>query len=114
MFDGIPTMAAQIEAGRVRALATTALQRDPAAARPADGGGAVPGFAYPVWIGLMMPAATPRPIGERLHAEITRIMTSETGQAAMKRTGAQPLVMTIPEYDAHLAAGDRELGGRGP
>ena len=102
MFDGIPTMAAQIEAGRVRALATTALQRNSALPDLPTVAELVPGFAYPVWIGLMMPAATPRPIVERLHAEITRIMTSETGQAAMKRMGAQPLVMTIPEYDAHL------------
>ncbi len=102
MFDGIPTMTPQIEAGRVRALATTALQRDPALPDLPAVAETLPGFAYPVWIGLMMPAATPRPIVQRLHAEITRIMASETGQAAMRRMGAQPLVMTMPGYESYL------------
>jgi tripartite-type tricarboxylate transporter receptor subunit TctC len=102
MFDGIPTMMAQIEAGRVRALATTALRRDPALPDLPAVAELVPGFAYPVWIGLMMPAGTPPPIVARLHDEVTRIMTSAAGQAAMRRLGAQPLVMTIPEFDAHM------------
>jgi len=102
MFDGIPTMMPQIEAGRVRALATTALRRDPALPDLPAVAEAVPGFEYPIWIGLMMPAATPRPIVERLHAEVTRIMESEAGRAAMARMGARPLVMSIPDYEAWL------------
>jgi tripartite-type tricarboxylate transporter receptor subunit TctC len=63
---------------------------------------AVPGFQYPIWIGLMTAAATPRPIVERLHAEITRIMSSEAGTSAMRRMGAEPMVMTLAEFDAYL------------
>jgi len=102
MFDGIPTMIPQIEGGRVRGLATTALRRDPALPDLPAVAEAVPGFEYPIWIGLMMPAATPRPIVERLHAEITRIMSSDSGRAAMRRMGAQPMIMSIPEYEAYL------------
>jgi tripartite-type tricarboxylate transporter receptor subunit TctC len=39
---------------------------------------------------------------ERLHAEITRIMSSEAGQQAMRRMGAEPMVMTLAEFDAYL------------
>jgi len=102
MFDGIPTMKPQIEAGRVRGLATTSLRRDPALPSLPAVAEAVPGFAYPIWIGLMMPAATPAPILERLHAEVSRIVGSEAGQAAMRRMGAEPLVMSLPEYRAYL------------
>jgi tripartite-type tricarboxylate transporter receptor subunit TctC len=62
----------------------------------------VPGFEYPIWIGLMMPATTPRPIVERLHAEITKIMQSEAGRTGMQRMGARPMVMTLVEYEAYL------------
>ena len=102
MFDGIPTMLPQIESGRVRGLATTFLQRDPALPGLPAVAEAVPGFEYPIWIGLMMPAATPRPIVERLHAEVTRIMSSPAGATAMRRMGAAPMAMSIPEFDAWL------------
>jgi tripartite-type tricarboxylate transporter receptor subunit TctC len=102
MFDGIPTMKPQIEAGRVRGLATTAGQRDPALPTLPAVAEAVPGFAYPIWIGLMMPAATPMPIVARLHAEVSRIVGGDAGQAAMRRMGAAPLVMSLSEYRAYL------------
>jgi tripartite-type tricarboxylate transporter receptor subunit TctC len=102
MFDGIPTMKPQIEAGRVRGLATTAGQRDPALSTLPAVAEAVPGFAYPIWIGLMMPAATPMPIVARLHAEVSRIVGGDAGQAAMRRMGASPLVMSLSEYRAYL------------
>jgi tripartite-type tricarboxylate transporter receptor subunit TctC len=102
MFDGIPTMIPQIQAGRVRGIATTALTRDRALPELPAVAEAVPGFQYPIWIGLMTAAATPRPIVERLHAEITRIMSSEAGTSAMRRMGAEPMVMTLAEFDAYL------------
>jgi tripartite-type tricarboxylate transporter receptor subunit TctC len=102
MFDAIPTMREQIAAGRVRALGTTALTRDPALPEVPAVAEQVPGFEYPIWIGLMMPSGTPRPIVERLHAEISRIMASAAAQAAMRRMGAEPLVMSLAEYDAFL------------
>ncbi|MBK1658804.1 tripartite tricarboxylate transporter substrate binding protein [Paracraurococcus ruber] len=111
MFDGIPTMIPQIEAGRVRGLATTALQRDPALPALPAVAEAVPGFEYPIWIGLMMPAATPRPIVARLHGEITRIMDGEAGRAAMARMGARPLVMSLSDYDAYIRRDIETLAG---
>jgi tripartite-type tricarboxylate transporter receptor subunit TctC len=111
MFDGIPSMAPQIAAGRVRGLATTGARRDaflpdlPAVAE------LVPGFEYPIWIGLMMPAAAPRPIVERLHAEVTRIMASPEGRQAMRRMGADSMVMTLAEYDAYLRRDVETLAG---
>ncbi len=102
MFDGIPTMLPQIAAGRVRALATTGEARDAALPDLPAVAEVVPGCVYPIWIGLMMPAATPRPIVERLHAEVTRIMQSEAGRGAMQRMGAAPMVMSLAEYDAYI------------
>lgn len=101
-FDGIPSMAPQIAAGRVRGLATTGAGRDPFLPDLPAVAELVPGFEYPIWIGLMAPSATPRPIVERLHAETTRIMASPEGRQAMARMGAHPMLMTLAEYDAYL------------
>jgi tripartite-type tricarboxylate transporter receptor subunit TctC len=102
MFDGIPSMAPHINGGTVRGLATTGRQRDPMLPNLPTVAEIVPGFEYPIWIGLMMPATTPRPIVERLHAEITKIMQSEAGRTGMQRMGARPMVMTLAEYEAYL------------
>ena len=102
MFDGIPTIAPQIAAGRVRGLATTGAVRDPALPELPAVAEVLPGFEYPIWIGLMMPAATPTPIVERLHAAVTAIVDAPSGRAAIRRMGAQPMVMTLAGYDAYL------------
>jgi tripartite-type tricarboxylate transporter receptor subunit TctC len=102
MFDGIPSMAPHINGGSVRGLATTGRQRDPMLPNLPTVAEIVPGFEYPIWIGLMMPATTPRPIVERMHGEITKIMQSEAGRMGMQRMGARSMVMTLAEYEAYL------------
>ncbi len=110
MFDGIPSMAPQISGGRVRGLATTGATRDGFLPDLPTVAETVPGFEYPIWIGLMMPATTPRPIVERLHAEVTKVMQSPNGRETMRRMGAAPLVMTLAEYDAYLRRDVETLG----
>jgi tripartite-type tricarboxylate transporter receptor subunit TctC len=100
MFDGIPSMAPHINGGSVRGLATTG--RHPMLPNLPTVAETVPGFEYPIWIGLMMPATTPRPIVKRLHGEITKIMQSEAGRTGMQRMGARPMVMSLTEYEAYL------------
>ena len=110
MFDGIPSMAPQISGGRVRGLATTGTQRDGFLPDLPTVAETVPGFEYPIWIGLMMPAATPRAIVQRLHAEISKVMESPTGRESMRRMGASPMVMTLAEYEAYLRRDVETLG----
>ena len=60
MFDAITTMAPLAQAGRVRALGTTATTRSkvmPDVPTIAEAG--VPGFEATIWLGLMAPARTP-------------------------------------------------------
>jgi len=110
MFDGIPSMAPQIAAGTVRGIATTGRARDAMLSTLPTVAETIPGFEYPIWIGLMMPATTPRPIVERLHAEITKIMQSDAGRNGMQRMGARPMVMSLSEYEAYLRNDVETLG----
>jgi tripartite-type tricarboxylate transporter receptor subunit TctC len=64
-----------IEAGQLRALAITGKTRNPAApAIPTFGEAGFPGFDYGGWFGLFAPAVTPKPIVEKIAAEVTRIV----------------------------------------
>ncbi len=102
MFDAIPTMREQIAAGRVRGLATSGPQRNvllpelPAVAET------LPGYEASIWLGLMAPTGTPRPIIERLNTEVNRILNRPETRERQAAAGAQPLPMSVEEFAAFL------------
>jgi tripartite-type tricarboxylate transporter receptor subunit TctC len=103
MFDAITTMASNVQAGQVRALGTTATTRSkvlPDVPTIAEAG--VPGFEATIWLGLMAPAGTPKPIVDKLNAAINRTITRPEIIAAWDRQGAIPMTMTPAELDAFL------------
>ncbi len=104
MFDAIPTMREQAEAGRVRGLATTGPQRSPLMPSLPTVAESVPGYEASIWLGLMAPAATPMAVRERLNAEVNRILALPATREAQARLGAQPMPMSIAEFDAWLRA----------
>ena len=65
----------QIKAGRVRALAITSAQRSPVAPElPTVAESGYPGFEVIGWFGWLAPAATPKPIVDRLNREIVKAL----------------------------------------
>ncbi|OGA08116.1 MAG: MFS transporter [Betaproteobacteria bacterium RIFCSPHIGHO2_12_FULL_69_13] len=105
MFDAITTMAQNARAGKVRALATTGLKRSTVAPDvPTLDEAGVPGYASGIWIGLMAPAGTPRPVLERLNAEVNKILNAADVKEAWAKQGAVPMGMTIDQFDKFLRA----------
>jgi tripartite-type tricarboxylate transporter receptor subunit TctC len=105
MFDAITTMAAQVRAGKVRALATTGKARSsitPDVPTVAEAG--VPGYEATIWLGLMAPAGTPRPILEKLNAEVNKVLAKPDVKESWTKQGAEPMGMTIDEFDKFLRA----------
>src|SRR5215468_7054994 len=103
MFDAITTMASNVQAGQVRALGTTATTRSkvlPDVPTIAEAG--VDGFEATIWLGLMAPAGTPKPIVDKLNAAINRTITRPEIVAAWDRQGAIPMTMTPAELDKFL------------
>ncbi|MFM9884078.1 MAG: Bug family tripartite tricarboxylate transporter substrate binding protein [Burkholderiales bacterium] len=69
MFDNIPSALPHIRSGKLKALATTGAKRDAALPDlPTIAEAGVPGYESGVWIGLMVPAGTPKEIIGRLNA----------------------------------------------
>jgi len=105
MFDAITTMAGQVHAGKVRALGTTGTKRSailPDVPTVAEAG--VPGYEATIWLGVMAPAKTPRPILEQLNAAINKIISEPDVREAWAKQGAQPMGMTIEQFDKFLRA----------
>jgi tripartite-type tricarboxylate transporter receptor subunit TctC len=103
MFDAITTMAAQARAGKVRALATTGKTRSaitPDVPTVAEAG--LPGYEATIWLGLMAPAGTPRPILEKLNSEINKVLNAPEVKETWAKQGAVPMGMTIDQFDKFL------------
>jgi tripartite-type tricarboxylate transporter receptor subunit TctC len=103
LFDAITTMAPNILAGQVRALGTSALTRSkvlPDVPTIAEAG--VPGYEAKIWLGLMAPAGTPKPIVEKLHDAVNQTIARPDIVNAWERLGATPMPMTLPEFDKFL------------
>jgi len=105
LFDSVPTMAPQIKAGMVRALGTSGKMRSPILPDvPTMAEAGVPGFNATLWVGFMAPAGTPKPIIDKLHDEITKILRRPDIKQAWEKTGATPIVMTQPEFKNFMDA----------
>jgi tripartite-type tricarboxylate transporter receptor subunit TctC len=103
MFDAIPTMAPSVEAGKVRALGTSGKVRSsvlPDVPTIAEAG--VPGYEAVIWLGIMAPAGTPKPIVEKLNAEIRRAVEGAEMKAAWAKQGAVSMSMSTAEFDRYL------------
>jgi len=69
MFDNIPSSLPHIKAGKLIAIATTGAKRDPTLPDlPTIAESGVPGYESGVWFGLMVPAATPKDVINKLNA----------------------------------------------
>jgi tripartite-type tricarboxylate transporter receptor subunit TctC len=105
MFDAITTMNSNAKAGKVRALGTTGAKRSPVSPEvPTVAEAGVPGYETTIWLGLMAPAGTPRPILEKLNSEINKILATAEVKEAWGKQGAQPMGMSVDAFDKFLRA----------
>jgi len=105
MFDAVPTMAAIAHSRRVRALATTGSKRSPITPEiPTVAEAGVPGYESGIWLGLMAPAKTPRPVLEKLNAEVNRILASPEVKDNWLKQGTLAMGMSIEQFDRFLRA----------
>ena len=58
----------------------------------------MPGYEATIWLGLMAPAATPRPVLERLNAETNKILNSAEVKENWGKQGAVPMGMSVDEF----------------
>jgi tripartite-type tricarboxylate transporter receptor subunit TctC len=103
MIDAVTTMAPNVGAGQVRALATTGKTRSavlPDVPTATEAG--VPGYEATIWLGLMAPAGTPKPIIDKLNAAVNEVVKRPEIIKLWKDQGALPMSMTPEEFDKYL------------
>jgi tripartite-type tricarboxylate transporter receptor subunit TctC len=103
MFDAVTTMAEQAKAGKVKALATTGLQRSSVLPDvPTVHEAGVPNYEATIWLGLMAPKGTPRAVIERLNEAVSKIASQPEVRQQWGKQGATPMVMAPAAFDKYI------------
>ena len=103
-FDNLATAAANIRAGKLKALAVTTLNRSPALPQVPAVAETIKGFSVDTWWGLVAPAATPPETVMRLNqAFVAALQTPET-RTRFAALMAEPAPGTPQEFGAFMQA----------
>lgn len=111
MFSDFSAMP-YVRAGKLRALGVTSSRRSVAFPElPTVAEAGVPGFESSGWFAIYAPAGTPRPVVERLNAELSRKLVDVEFKKKLIALGLEPASST-PEQLAELMRNERQKWAR--
>jgi tripartite-type tricarboxylate transporter receptor subunit TctC len=105
MFASTASVRSLVQVGKLRALGISTARRSPAmpeAAPIAELG--LPGFDMASWSGLLAPRGTPRPIIDRLNAEIVAVIEAGDFRDRLSAQGFVPETSTPEAFAQHIAS----------
>ncbi len=102
-FQGIATVSSLIKAGKLRLIAVTTPKRLPQFPDvPTVSESGLSGFEFNSWFAMMAPAGTPKPIVEKLHAEISKALADPSIKEQLFGLGLSPRGTTPDQLAADL------------
>jgi tripartite-type tricarboxylate transporter receptor subunit TctC len=102
-FSPIAPVLGQIKEGQLVALAVGSPKRSAALPDvPTTAEAGVPGSEFNFWIGMMVPAKTPREIVNRLHEEVNKALASPEVKDRFTRLGADAWTLPPEQFDAYI------------
>jgi tripartite-type tricarboxylate transporter receptor subunit TctC len=103
MVEPATTSFPRIRAGQLRVLALSSPQRFPLMPEAPTVNETVPGIDFMSWLGLAMPAGTPRPIVDRLSKTVREILATPRAQGQLKTAGSTVTASTPDEMRDKVA-----------
>ena len=104
MFDNMPSALPMAREGKIRAIAVTTAKRSNAAPEIPTVAETVPGFEATTWFALFAPANTPRPVIDRLNAEVQRVYRLPEVQERLKSLGLEAVLSSPEELSRYQAS----------
>ena len=103
-FNTLPPAMGNIQAGALKVIAVASPTRVAALPNvPTVAESGVPGFEAVLYYGLAAPAGTPRPIIDRLNAELRAMLTTDELKSRIVADGGIPVASTPEEHAANIA-----------
>ena len=97
-FMGLTGAFTQVRAGKLRAIAVSAPKRLESAPDIPSLSEVVPGFEVMGWYGVMAPAKLPKPLLNKIHAEVVNLVKSPEFIKTMKNLGSDAVSSTPEEF----------------
>lgn len=111
MFTPVLSSIPSIRENRMRALAVSTAKRSSALPDvPTVAEAGLPGFVFDFWIGLLAPAKTPRPVVNKLNAEVRKVLAQPEVLERLSKLGAEPMPMTPERFDSYIKEEFNTLG----
>ncbi|NBQ06090.1 MAG: tripartite tricarboxylate transporter substrate binding protein [Betaproteobacteria bacterium] len=104
VFDNMPSALPMAKEGKIRAIAQTTAKRSPAAPDVPTVAETLPGFEATTWFAMFAPANTPKPIIDKLNAEVVRVFKLPEVAERLKTLGLDPVLSTPDELGKYQAS----------
>ena len=99
-FDNLASALGHIKGGTVRALGVTGNKRAPLLPDvPTIAEAGVPGYQNYVWFGLWAPKNTPKPVVDRLYAEIRKAVATPSVKERITKDAGVPMDMALGDIE---------------
>ena len=98
-----PALMGHVRGGRLRAVATGGEKRSILTPElPTISESGVPGFVSTGWSGLMAPRKTPKPVLDKLHATLVKVIADPATRELLERQGGEPVTTMPAEFLAFI------------
>jgi tripartite-type tricarboxylate transporter receptor subunit TctC len=105
IFADVATTLPQIRNRKVKGLAVSSAQRSPLAPDlPTVAEAGVPGYELTAWAAAFVPAKTPKPVVDRLHAAFAAALADKSVQDALLKAGIEPVSSTPEQLRTFVAS----------
>ena len=104
MFFSVPVnIVNHVKGGKLKAIAVTGANRVPALPNmPTFAEAGLPGFDVKTWNGVVAPAATPKPIVDKLSAEIAAMLVLPAIKEKLDALGTTTMISTPEQFSAMI------------
>ena len=105
VFSDAPPAMPHVKSGKLRALAVTGAKRTPLMPElPTVAEGGVAGFALDNWWGILVPAGTPKPVINRINAELVKALQTADVKERFANLGVEAIHSTPAAFDDYIKA----------
>ena len=111
MFDNMPSAIQHVRSGKLRPIAVTTAKRSPELPDiPTIAEAGVPGYEAMSWFGLFAPAATPKPVLDRLNAALVKVLNQPDVKKKIAEQGGDVVAETPEQFAAFIKAETAKWG----
>ena len=111
MFDNLPSVIPHVRSGKLRAIAISTAKRSPELPDvPTIAEAGVPGYEAMSWFGMFAPAATPKPVLDKISAALAKVLGNPEVQKKIAAQGGEAVNETPAQFAAFIRSETTKWG----